>query len=80
MPQTKNINKLIIVAALGYFVDIYDLLLFGVERFDSLNDILPEQYPGISDSVKKTLNLLYGKLLLNWQMAGMLFGGIFWEF
>jgi len=78
MPQTKNINKLIIVAALGYFVDIYDLLLFGVERFDSLNDILPEQYPGISDAVKKSLNLIYGKLLLNWQMAGMLFGGIFW--
>ncbi len=76
--QKKNINKLIIVAALGYFVDIYDLLLFGVERFDSLNDILPEQYPGISESVKKSLNLIYGKLLLNWQMAGMLFGGIFW--
>lgn len=76
--QNKNLNKLIIVAALGYFVDIYDLLLFGVERFDSLNEILPEQYPGISDSVKKTLNLIYGKLLLNWQMAGMLFGGIFW--
>ncbi|MDF2452280.1 MAG: transporter [Bacteroidota bacterium] len=74
----KNLNKLIIVAALGYFVDIYDLLLFGVERFDSLNELLPEQYPGISDSVKKTLNLIYGKLLLNWQMAGMLFGGIFW--
>lgn len=74
----KNVNKLIIVAALGYFVDIYDLLLFGVERFDSLNEILPEQFPGISDSVKKTLNLIYGKLLLNWQMAGMLFGGIFW--
>ncbi|MES2567024.1 MAG: MFS transporter [Bacteroidota bacterium] len=76
--SNKNLNKLIIVAALGYFVDIYDLLLFGVERFDSLNEILPEQYPGISDSVKKTLNLIYGKLLLNWQMAGMLFGGIFW--
>ena len=76
--QTKNVNKLIIVAALGYFVDIYDLLLFGVERFDSLNDILPEQFPEISDSLKKSLNLLYGKLLLNWQMAGMLFGGIFW--
>ncbi|MDF2448545.1 MAG: major facilitator superfamily transport protein [Bacteroidota bacterium] len=76
--EQKNVNKLVIVAALGYFVDIYDLLLFGVERFDSLNEILPEQYPGISDSVKKSLNLIYGKLLLNWQMAGMLFGGIFW--
>ena len=27
---SKNLNKLIIVAALGYFVDIYDMLLFGV--------------------------------------------------
>ena len=76
--QSKNLNKLIIVAALGYFVDIYDLLLFGVERFDSLNEILSEQYPLISDSFKKTLNPVYGKLLLNWQMFGMLIGGIFW--
>jgi MFS family permease len=76
--QTKNLNKLIIVAALGYFVDIYDLLLFGVERVESLNEILSIQFPGISDTVKKTLNASYGKLLLNWQMAGMLVGGIFW--
>ena len=74
----KNINKLIIVAALGYFVDIYDLLLFGVERTASLESILPEQYVGISDVVQKQLNLIYGKLLLNWQMAGMLIGGVFW--
>lgn len=76
--QSKNLNKLIIVAALGYFVDIYDLLLFGVERFESLNEILKEQYPWISDSLKKTLNPIYGKLLLNWQMFGMLIGGVFW--
>lgn len=74
----KNINKLIIVAALGYFVDIYDLLLFGVERTASLDEILPEQYIGISDAVLKQLNAIYGKLLLNWQMAGMLVGGVFW--
>jgi putative MFS transporter len=76
--QSKNLNKLIIVAALGYFVDIYDLLLFGVERTESLNTILPIQYPGISDAVLKILNGIYGKLLLNWQMFGMLIGGIFW--
>ncbi len=74
----KNLNKLIIVAALGYFVDIYDLLLFGVERAASLDDILPEQYVGISKTVLKQLNAIYGKLLLNWQMAGMLIGGVFW--
>lgn len=78
LSPSKNLNKLIIVAALGYFVDIYDLLLFGVERAQSLNEILPEQYPGISEEVKKILNASYGKLLLNWQMAGMIIGGIFW--
>jgi putative MFS transporter len=74
----KNLNKLIIVAALGYFVDIYDLLLFGVERAESLKEILNEMYPSFSDVVKKDLNAVYGKILLNWQMAGMLIGGIFW--
>ena len=67
--SSKNLNKLIIVAALGYFVDIYDLLLFGVERTQSLNEIIPHQFPGISDAVLKILNASYGKLLLNWQMA-----------
>ncbi len=76
--KSKNLNKLIIVAALGYFVDIYDLLLFGVERTQSLNEILPEQFPGISIPLLKLLNPFYGKLLLNWQMAGMIIGGIFW--
>jgi MFS family permease len=76
--QAKNLNKLIIVAALGYFVDIYDLLLFGVERTDSLNEILPIQFPNVSAQTLKTLNATFGKLLLNWQMAGMLVGGIFW--
>jgi MFS family permease len=76
--QNKNLNKLIIVAALGYFVDIYDLLLFGVERTDSLNTILPIQFPHISEATLKILNATYGKLLLNWQMFGMLVGGVFW--
>ena len=75
---SKQLNKLIIVAALGYFVDIYDLLLFGVERTDSLNTILPIQFPNISNDTLKILNASYGKLLLNWQMFGMLIGGIFW--
>lgn len=76
--QSKNLNKLIIVAALGYFVDIYDLLLFGVERTDSLNTILPLQFPDLSEATLKILNATYGKLLLNWQMFGMLIGGVFW--
>jgi MFS family permease len=77
--QSKSaVNKIIIVAALGYFVDIYDLLLFGVERTESLREILKLQFPYLTESAREILNPIYGKLLLNWQMAGMLVGGIFW--
>lgn len=72
------VNKIIIVAALGYFVDIYDLLLFGVERTESLREILKMQFPLLPESARELLNPVYGKMLLNWQMAGMLVGGIFW--
>ncbi len=59
---------IVIVAALGYFVDIYDLILFGVVRKASLTDL------GLGPDEIKTV----GESLLNWQMAGMLLGGIFW--
>ncbi len=58
----------VIVAALGYFVDIYDLLLFGIVRIPSLKAL------GLSDEELSTV----GTAILNWQMAGMLFGGILW--
>ncbi len=66
---TKNpFNILVIVAALGYFVDIYDLVLFSVVRQASLLGIgVPEEDL-----------LATGVWLLNWQMGGMLVGGIFW--
>lgn len=64
-------NKLIIVAALGYFVDIYDLVLFSVERKDSLTQIL-----GTEATPENLKNI--GMALLNWQMGGMLVGGLFW--
>ncbi len=67
----KVFNLLVIVAALGYFVDIYDLLLFLVERRDSLKEIL-----GATASNDQIQSI--GKQLLNWQMGGMLIGGIFW--
>lgn len=58
------------VAALGYFVDIYDLVLFGVVKADSLNQIMS----GASvDEIAAT-----GKFLFNMQMLGMLIGGILW--
>lgn len=82
MNQTNNTNKLlalpVIVASLGYFVDIYDLLLFGVERTESLKEILRIQYPALTEVAREALNSKFGKQLLNWQMAGMLVGGIFW--
>ncbi|HEY1038490.1 MAG TPA: MFS transporter [Bacteroidia bacterium] len=75
---SSGLNKLILVAALGYFVDIYDLLLFGVERTESLREILRMQYPDLVEAGRDLLNPIYGKQLLNWQMAGMLVGGLFW--
>jgi MFS family permease len=67
----SSLNKIIIVAALGYFVDIYDLVLFSVERKDSLTEIL-----GSSATPENLKNI--GMSLLNWQMGGMLIGGLFW--
>ena len=58
----------VIVAALGYFVDIYDLVLFGIVRVPSLKSL------GLSGQ-ELTDN---GVFLLNMQMAGMLIGGIIW--
>lgn len=57
------------VASLGYFVDIYDLLLFSIIRMESLQAI------GITDPMDLQ-NI--GLSLLNWQMGGMLIGGVLW--
>lgn len=58
----------VIVAALGYFVDIYDLLLFGIVRVPSLKDL------GLTPDQISTV----GASILNWQMGGLLLGGILW--
>jgi MFS family permease len=58
----------VIIAALGYFVDIYDLLLFSVIWKPSLRDI------GVSPQDL----LATGEWLINLQMAGLLIGGILW--
>jgi MFS family permease len=63
------IYSTVTVAALGYFVDIYDLLLFSIIRVESLKSI------GVTDPVD-IQNI--GLSLLNWQMWGMLIGGIAW--
>jgi MFS family permease len=58
----------VIVAALGYFVDIYDLLLFGIVRIPSLKDLK------LGDAEISSI----GASILNWQMTGLLVGGILW--
>jgi putative MFS transporter len=67
--QVKLLNTAVIVAALGYFVDIYDLVLFSIVRIASLKEL------GVSNPVDL---LDQGVRLINMQMAGMLLGGIFW--
>ncbi|HEX8503904.1 MAG TPA: MFS transporter [Hymenobacter sp.] len=68
---TKNtvFTAAVIVAALGYFVDIYDLILFSIVRVESLKDL------GITAQAEVTNQ---GLFLINMQMGGMLLGGILW--
>ena len=58
----------VLVAALGYFVDIYDLILFSIVRTESLTSLGVDR-ANLADTVG---------LLLNMQMGGMLVGGLFW--
>ena len=58
----------VLVAALGYFVDIYDLVLFGVLRVKSLTGLGLDQVQ-VRDR---------GEFIISIQMAGLLIGGIFW--
>ncbi len=61
-------NIAIIVAALGYFVDIYDLLLFTIVKKSSMLGVGATDATMLVDSTK----------VINWQMLGLLIGGIFW--
>jgi MFS transporter, putative metabolite:H+ symporter len=78
LTQKKNASFLILVAALGYFVDIYDLVLFGMERVASLKDILGHTLPEAEKANMAKYVEKIGIQLINWQMFGMLVGGIFW--
>ncbi len=68
MEDKKKVFAIVLVAALGYFVDIYDLILFSIVRVASLKSL------GVPD----VQMLDTGVLLLNMQMGGMLVGGILW--
>lgn len=63
------LNIAVIVASLGYFVDIYDLLLFTIVRVPSLRSL------GLS---QEEIDNGAGLLLINIQMVGLLIGGIVW--
>ncbi len=67
--QKNPFNIIVVVAALGYFVDIYDLIIFGIVKNPSLMSL------GISD---KPELFSQGNYILRMQMFGMLLGGIVW--
>ena len=58
----------VIVGALGFFVDIYDLLLFNIVRISSFTDL------GVAKEDLKSM----GESIISWQMIGLTIGGIIW--
>jgi MFS transporter, putative metabolite:H+ symporter len=64
----RAIAMAVVVAALGYFVDIYDLILFSVVRVKSLEALGVSGPALLEDGIR----------IINMQMIGMLVGGIFW--
>lgn len=66
--SNKPVLFSVVIAALGYFVDLYDIVIFGVVRVVSLREL------GLTGQA----NTDWGITLLNLQMAGMLVGGFFW--
>ncbi|MBW7888640.1 MAG: MFS transporter [Bacteroidetes bacterium] len=66
--KNRNVLFIILVASLGYFVDIYDLVIFSIVRIQSFHDI------GIASDAMR----IGGEYVLNMQMGGLLLGGIIW--
>jgi putative MFS transporter len=66
--STGIFSLAVIVAALGYFVDIYDLLLFTVVKKESMLQVGANDASLLADSSR----------VINWQMIGLLLGGICW--
>ena len=70
---SKVLNSTVIVAGLGYFVDIYDLQLFNIIGKESI-----QSPAGLNVSDPLQVANLFDNNLFYWQMAGMLVGGLFW--
>ncbi len=67
-PSGSLFQLAVVVSALGFFVDVYDLLLFGIVRKPSLSDL------GLNSEEV----LSQGELIISVQMIGLLIGGIVW--
>ena len=67
------------VSALGYFVDIFDLLLFAMVRKDSLKEVLGERLAGLDAAAQDVMLRDWGVWLDNTlQTSGLLVGGVLW--
>jgi putative MFS transporter len=68
-PKQYGIFSLpVIVGALGFFVDIYDLQVFAITRIASFKEL------GVAEDMTKNV----GETIINWQMLGLVIGGIAW--
>ena len=68
-PKSSGLFQLaVVVSALGFFVDVYDLLLFGIVRKPSLAEL----------GLTPELVLSEGEFIISIQMSGLLLGGIIW--
>lgn len=67
-PSTPHVWIIVLIASLGYFIDIYDLVIFSIVRIESFKDI------GIAEINMRT----DGQYVLNMQMGGLLIGGVLW--
>lgn len=66
--HNKNLILIVIVASLGYFVDIYDLVIFSIVRVQSFHSLgIPLEKMRVA-----------GEYVLNMQMGGLLIGGVIW--
>lgn len=66
--RVDPVRRVVLVAALGYFVDIFDLFLFSVLRVPSLRGV----------GIEPAQFLSAGATLLSWQMFGLLIGSFVW--
>lgn len=78
-PSGRAIALVVVVAALGYFVDIFDLLLFGLVRKDSLTEVLAADLAGRPAAEVTRILTEHGVWLDNvLQTTGLLVGGLVW--